>query len=104
MPGVMSQMVTERPNAGAVRHQDRRGVLRRPKGGGFVPIVAHGITLQSKSPQGLRNVRTELARVLLTGVCSLGRLCCGLLALLARNGKQQLGLSVNPLAPFLRRS
>jgi hypothetical protein len=44
MPGEMSQMVTERPNAGAVRHQDRCGVIRRPGGGGFVPIVTHGIT------------------------------------------------------------
>ena len=44
MPGVMSQMVTERPNAGAVRHYDRCGVIRRTRGGGFVPIVAHGIT------------------------------------------------------------
>ena len=44
MPGQMSQMVTERPNAGAVGHQDRRGVIRRPRGGGFVSIVAHGIT------------------------------------------------------------
>ena len=44
MPGEMSQMVTERPNAGAVRHQDRCGVIRRPRGGGFVPIVAHDIT------------------------------------------------------------
>ena len=43
MPGEMSQMVTERPNAGAVRHQDRCGVIRRPRGGGFVS-VAHGIT------------------------------------------------------------
>src|SRR5580704_4687593 len=43
MPGEMSQMVTERPNAGAVRHQDRCGVIRRPRGGGFVP-VAHGVT------------------------------------------------------------
>jgi hypothetical protein len=44
MPGEMSQMVIERPNAGAGRHQDRCGVIRRPRGGGFVPIVAHGIT------------------------------------------------------------
>src|ERR1700683_2392263 len=44
MPGVMSQMVTERPNAGAVRHYDRCGVIRRPRGGDFVPVVAHGIT------------------------------------------------------------
>src|ERR1019366_876938 len=44
MPGEMSQMVTERPNAGAVRHQDRCGVVRRPRGKGFVSIVAHGIT------------------------------------------------------------
>ena len=44
MPGEMSQMVTVRPNAGAVRHQDRRGVIHRPRGGGFVPIVAHGTT------------------------------------------------------------
>jgi hypothetical protein len=44
MPGQMSQMVTERPNAGAVGHQDRRGVIRRPGGRGFASIVAHGIT------------------------------------------------------------
>jgi lipoate-protein ligase A len=44
MPGVMSQMVAERPNAGPVRHQDRFAVIRRPGGGGFVLIVAHCIT------------------------------------------------------------
>jgi hypothetical protein len=44
MPGEMSQMITERPNAGAVRHYDRCGVICRPRGGGFVSIVAHGIT------------------------------------------------------------
>ena len=44
MPGEMPQMVTERPNAGAVRHQDRCGVIRNPRGGGFVPIVTHRIT------------------------------------------------------------
>jgi len=44
MPGEMSQMIAVRPNAGAVRHQDRCGVVRLPRGGGFVPIVAHGIT------------------------------------------------------------
>jgi hypothetical protein len=44
MPGQMSQMITERPNAGAVRHQDRCGIVRRKGGGGFASIVAHGIT------------------------------------------------------------
>jgi len=44
MPGEMSQMVTERPNAGAIRHYDRCGLVRRPMGGGFIPIVAHAIT------------------------------------------------------------
>jgi hypothetical protein len=44
-------------------------------------------SLRSTSLPSLRNVRTELARVLLTSACSLGRLCCGLLALLTRNGK-----------------
>ena len=44
MPGEMSQMITERPNAGAVGHQDRCGIVRRPGGGGFASIVAHGIT------------------------------------------------------------
>jgi hypothetical protein len=37
-------MVAERPNAGAVGHQDRCRVIRRRRGGGFVPIVAHSIT------------------------------------------------------------
>jgi len=45
MAGEVSQMVTERPNAGAIRHQDRCGVIRRSIGGRFVPIVAHRITL-----------------------------------------------------------
>ena len=31
MPGEMPQMVTVRPNADAVRHQDRRGVIRNPR-------------------------------------------------------------------------
>jgi hypothetical protein len=44
MSGEMPQMVTVRPNAGAVRHQDRSGVIRNPRRGGFVSIVAHGIT------------------------------------------------------------
>jgi hypothetical protein len=44
MRGEMSRMVTERPNAGAVRHQDRRGAIRLLKGRGFVPTVPHGIT------------------------------------------------------------
>ncbi len=37
-------MVAERPNAGAVRHYDRCVVICHPRGGGFVSIVAHGIT------------------------------------------------------------
>ena len=41
MPGEMSQMITERPDAGAVRHENRCGVVRNPRDGGFVP-VAHG--------------------------------------------------------------
>ena len=44
MRGEMSQMVAERPNAGAVRHYDRCGVIRRPRGQGFVPVATHGIT------------------------------------------------------------
>ena len=32
MPGEMSQMITERPNAGPVRHDDRRAVIRNPRG------------------------------------------------------------------------
>ena len=44
MRGEMSQMVTERPNAGAVRHYDRCGVIRRPRGQGFVSVATHGIT------------------------------------------------------------
>ena len=40
----MSQMVAERPNAGAVRHYDRCGVISRPRGGGFVSIPAHRVT------------------------------------------------------------
>ena len=44
MPGEMSQMITVRPNAGAVRHYDRCGVIRRPRVGCFVPIVAHCVT------------------------------------------------------------
>jgi len=41
----VSEMVAERPNAGAIRHQDRCGVICRSRGGRFVPIVAHRITL-----------------------------------------------------------
>jgi hypothetical protein len=44
MPGEMSQMIPERPNADAVRHQDRCGIIRNPRRQGFVPIVAHGTT------------------------------------------------------------
>src|SRR5579863_10340157 len=62
------------------------------------------VPLRSRSLLSLRNVRMGLARVLLTNACSLGWLCCGLLALPARNGKQHLALSLNPLAPLLRRS
>ena len=32
-------MVTERPNAGAVRHQDRCSIVRGPRGGGFVSLL-----------------------------------------------------------------
>ncbi len=45
MAGEVSEMVAERPNAGAIRHQDRCGVIRRSRSGRFVPIVAHRITL-----------------------------------------------------------
>src|ERR1700683_3528130 len=100
MPGVMSQMVTERPNAGAVRHYDRCGVIRRPRGGDFVPVVAHVITPIDVAAE-LGNVRTELARVLVTSGRSLGWLRCGLLALLTQNRKQHLALSANPLARLL---
>ena len=62
MPGQMSQMVTERPNAGAVGHQDRRGVIRRPGGGGFASIVAH-VSLRLTSLPSLRNIRTEFAYI-----------------------------------------
>src|SRR5580704_15042592 len=54
MSGEMSQMVTERPNAGAVRHQDRCGVIRRPRGGSFAPVT-HGITpidVAAECPRG----------------------------------------------------
>jgi len=44
MRGEMSQMVAERPNAGAVRHQNRRCVIRGPRRQDFVPVAAHGIT------------------------------------------------------------
>jgi len=44
MRGEMSQMVAERPNAGAIRHYDRCGVISRPRGRGFVSITAHRIT------------------------------------------------------------
>jgi hypothetical protein len=44
MRGEMSQMVAERPNADAVRHYDRCGVVHRPRRRGFVPVVAHVIT------------------------------------------------------------
>jgi len=37
-------MIAERPNAGAVRHPDWCGVIRRSRIGCFVPIVAHRIT------------------------------------------------------------
>jgi hypothetical protein len=43
MPGEMSQMVAERPNAGAVGYHYRSAVVRRPRGRGFGSIVAHGI-------------------------------------------------------------
>ena len=43
MRGEMSQMIAERPNAGAVRHQNRCGAVRRPRSQGFVPVTAHGI-------------------------------------------------------------
>src|SRR6185437_2558236 len=36
-------MVAERPNADAVRHYDRCGVISRPRGRGFVSIAAHRI-------------------------------------------------------------
>ena len=51
MAGEMSQMVAERPNAGAVRYQDRGAVIRRPRGRGVIPIVAHGITPTDVSAQ-----------------------------------------------------
>ena len=51
MPGEMSQMVTERPNAGTVRHEDRGAVIRRPRGRRVIPIVAHGITPTDVSAQ-----------------------------------------------------
>jgi hypothetical protein len=44
MRSEVSQMVAERPNAGAVRHYDRRGVVCRPRSQGFVPVAAHVIT------------------------------------------------------------
>jgi hypothetical protein len=44
MRGEMSQMVAERPNAGAIRHYDRCGVISRPRGGRLVSIAAHRIT------------------------------------------------------------
>ena len=69
MRGEMSQMVAERPNAGAVRHYDRCGVISRPRGGGFVPFAAHRIT-PIDLLLGLRNVRTVLARALQTFACS----------------------------------
>jgi hypothetical protein len=53
---------------------------------------------------GLGNVRTELARFLLTSACSLGWLRCGFLAILASNGKQHLALSLSAIAPLLRPS
>ena len=46
----------------------------------------------------------ESAGLFLTSACSFGRLCHGGLALVTRNGKQHLALSLNALAPLLRRS
>lgn len=37
-------MVAKCPNAGAVGNHNRRAVIRRPRDGVFVSIVAHGIT------------------------------------------------------------
>ena len=51
-------MVTERPNAGAFRHQDRCCVIRRQRGGGFAPIVALGITPIDIAAE-FRNFRTS---------------------------------------------
>jgi len=51
MPGEMSQMVAERPNAGAVGYHYRSAVVRRPRGRGVIPIVAHGITPTDVSAQ-----------------------------------------------------
>ena len=62
------------------------------------------VSLRSTSPPSLGNFGTELARFLLPSAYSLSWVCCGLLALLAGNGKEHLGLSLRALAPFLRRS
>lgn len=79
MRGEMSQMVAERPNAGAIRHHDRRRVIRRPMGQGFVPVAAHGITPIDVASRPLKFPQ-ELARVLSTCPCSLAWFCFGLLA------------------------
>jgi hypothetical protein len=76
MPGEMPQMVTVRPNAGAVRHEDRCGVIRNSRQEGFVLIVAHSTTPSDiivefqEYPDGLAGFRhfVSYARCLAGGV------------------------------------
>jgi len=86
MPGEMSQMVTVRPNAGAGRHQDRCDVIRRPRGGGFAPIVAHGSLRLTSLP-------TRAPTLATVAIERQTPRCRRLLAIFARNWEQHLALS-----------
>ena len=98
MRGEMSQMVAECPNADAVRHYDRCGVISRPRGRCFVPVVAHVIT-----PIGVA-AGPQKCPALSTFACSFGWFCYGLFALVTRNGRQHLGAFRGALATLLRPS
>ena len=65
-------MVAERPNAGAIRHQDRCGVIRRLRGGRFVPIVAHRITLTGSWLSFGKSTRVHFVFVQATAQCLVG--------------------------------
>lgn len=98
MRGEMSQMVAECPNADAVRHYDRCGVISRPRGRCFVPVVAHVIT-----PIGVA-AGPQKCPALSTFACSFGWFCYGLFALVTRSGRQHLGAFRGALATLLRPS
>ena len=62
MSGEMPQMVTVRPNADAVRHQDRRGVFAI-RGGKVLFRSFLTASLRSTALPGLGYVRTEFAYI-----------------------------------------